>query len=50
MTPKERIALMRLWERITQEQDPVEFQRLVVDLLELLEHVAPEKKNDSKAN
>lgn len=44
MTPRERNALMSLCERITQEQDPVEFQQLVVDLLDLLEHVARLKR------
>jgi hypothetical protein len=47
---KERTAFIDLCRRLTKEQDPVEFQRLVLELLELLERVAPEMKNDSKPN
>jgi hypothetical protein len=39
---------MNICERLTQEQDPVEFQQQVVDLLDLLERVAPEKEDDSQ--
>jgi hypothetical protein len=40
----EKAAINRLCERISEEQDPVEFQRLMVELLDLLEQVAPEKE------
>jgi hypothetical protein len=50
MTPEEKKTLTETCERIQEEQDPIEFQRLVVELLGLLEEVAPRKKAASRAN
>jgi uncharacterized protein (UPF0276 family) len=36
MTPEEKKALTEMCERIQEEQDAIEFQRLVVELLGLL--------------
>jgi hypothetical protein len=48
MTSQEKVKLAELGKRVSEEQDPVEFQRLVVELPDLLEQAAPGKKNDSK--
>jgi hypothetical protein len=50
MTPEEKKTMIQMCERIQEEHDPIEFQRLVVELLDLLEEVAPEKRNISRAN
>jgi hypothetical protein len=50
MTPEEKKTLTEMCERIQEEREPVEFQRLVVELLGLLEEVAPGKKAASRAN
>jgi hypothetical protein len=44
MTAEEKKTLTEVCERIQEEQEPIEFQRLVVELLGLLEEVAPKKK------
>ena len=50
MTPKEKKTLAEMCERIQEEQEPIESQRLVVELLDLLEEVAPKKRAASRAN
>jgi hypothetical protein len=50
MTSEEKKTLTEMCERIQEEQEPIEFQRLVVELLGLLEEVAPRKKAASRAN
>jgi hypothetical protein len=50
MTPEDKKTLTEMCERIQEEQSPMELQRLVVELLGLLEEVAPTKKAASRAN
>jgi len=50
MTPEEKKTLTEMCERIQEEQEPIEFQRLVVEMLDLLEQVAPKRKAVSRAN
>ena len=50
MTREEKKTLAEMCERIQEEQEPIEFQRLVVELLDLLEEVAPKKRAASRAN
>jgi hypothetical protein len=50
MTPEEKKTLAEMCERIQEKQEPIEFQRLVVELLGLLEEVAPRKRAASRAN
>ena len=41
MTPVERSEVREICKRIAEEQDPVEFQRLVVELFDVLDRVTP---------
>jgi hypothetical protein len=50
MTPEEKKTLTEMCERIQEEQEPIEFQRLVVEMLDLLEQVAPKRKAVPRAN
>jgi len=50
MTPEDKKTLAEMCERIQEEQEPTEFQRLVVELLGLLEEIAPTKKAASRAS
>jgi hypothetical protein len=50
MTTEEKKALTETCERIQEEQEPVEFQRLVVELLDLLEQIAPRRQAEFKPN
>jgi hypothetical protein len=50
MTPEQKNALNHMCQRIQEELDPVKFQRLVVEMLDLLEQVAPGNENSDTVN
>jgi hypothetical protein len=50
MTPDERAEVREICKRIAEEQDPLEFQRLVVELLDVLDRATPGGEVESKPN
>jgi hypothetical protein len=51
MSPEERAEVCEVCKRIAEAQDdPVEFQRLVVELLVVLDRATPEGEVESKPN
>jgi hypothetical protein len=50
MTPEERAEVREICKRIADEQDPVEFQRLIVEFLDALDRATPSGEGEAKPN
>ena len=50
MSPEEKAEVREICKRISEEQDPVEFQRLIVELLDALDRATPSGEGEAKPN
>jgi hypothetical protein len=50
MSPEEKAEVREICRRITEEQDPIEFQRLIVEFLDALDRATPSGEGEAKPN